>query len=93
MDIKGIIEEMLNEIDRERERGGKSGLCTIAHRVLYRTHNDYCAFCALIEKEAIDTIGKIRAGYWFYTSDDSIEAWYAPRIAFLRKWLDDLNNN
>ncbi|MDR1340125.1 MAG: hypothetical protein LBK58_08755 [Prevotellaceae bacterium] len=92
MDIKGIIEKMLKEIGREKKRGRASGLCGISGRIIPNTYNWY-AFHELMEREFIKAGNKIYGYYWFSVSDDSIEAWYAPRIEFLRKWLDDLNNN
>jgi hypothetical protein len=62
------------------------------YRLACRANNNYYAFHELMKREFINTGGELTSWYWFPTPDNSAK-WYAPRIAFLRKWLDDLNNN
>jgi hypothetical protein len=99
MDIVNIVEKMLEETGRRQKRNNASGLCNIAGCVMILTGDDefnaFGAFCDLMKEEFLRQNSKSPTGlYWWKATSapDNIVEWYAPRIEFLKKWLENLNN-
>ena len=89
-EIRIIIAEMLSDIEALKVIGIKRGLCKILRDCRAYKERKYGFYLGGRMKYAAERRGLVRSdlAYWFDTVlDQSVEAWYAPRIEFLNDWV------
>jgi len=89
-EIRIIIAEMLSDIEALKVIGIKRGLCKILRDCRAYKERKYGFYLEGRMKYAAERRGLVRSDlmYWFDTVlDQSVEAWYAPRIEFLNDWV------